>query len=215
MAMSHYIQIFTAILVIVNPIGAIPVFVSLTSGQSRDDRNRTIRVASISVAIVLTVAAFVGTAILNFFGISMQSFRIAAGILLLLMALAMLHAKRSTTKHSPEEAQEAATSHDSVGVVPLAIPLMTGPAAMSTVIIYVNKSTGWYETGFVVASGLVVALIVWVALKLATPIASALGKTGMNIVTRIMGLLLAAIAVEFITDGLAELFPGLLGIMKH
>jgi multiple antibiotic resistance protein len=126
------------------------------------------------------------------------------------MALAMLHAKQSSSKHSPEEAKEAAT-HDSVAVVPLAIPLMTGPAAMSTVIIYVNKSSGWLETGFVVFSGIVVALIVWIALRLATPIAKGLGKTGMNIATRIMGLLLAAIAVEFITDGLAGIFPGLVG----
>jgi multiple antibiotic resistance protein len=121
----------------------------------------------------------------------------------------MLHAKQSTSRHSPEEAEEAA-GQDNVAVVPLTIPLMTGPAAMSTVIIYVNKASGWFDTGFVIASGLVVAVIVWVALRLAAPIASALGKTGMNIVIRVMGLLLAAIAVEFITGGLGELFPGLL-----
>jgi multiple antibiotic resistance protein len=210
MAISQYIQIFTAILVIVNPIGAIPVFVSLTGDQSPAKRKQTVQTAAITVAIVLTVTAFVGEMILRFFGISMESFRIASGILLLLMALAMLHAKQSSSKHSPEEAEEAA-SQDNIAVVPLAIPLMTGPAAMSTVIVYVNKTSGWFDTGFIVASCLVVALIVWVALRLATPIASALGRTGMNIVTRVMGLLLAAIAVEFITSGLRELFPGLMG----
>jgi multiple antibiotic resistance protein len=209
MAISQYIQVFTAILVIVNPVGAIPVFISLTGDQSPSKRKRTAHTAAISVAVVLTVTAFVGEAILKFFGISIPSFRVAAGILLLLMALAMLHAKQSTSKHSPEEAEEAA-GQDSVAVVPLTIPLMTGPAAMSTVIIYVNKASGWFDTGFVIASGIVVAFIVWIALRLATPIASALGKTGMNIVIRVMGLLLAAIAVEFITGGLGKLFPGLL-----
>ncbi len=209
MAVSQYIQIFTAILVIVNPIGAIPIFISLTSDQSSAELKRTIRTVAITVAIVLTATAFVGEDVLRFFGISLEAFRIAAGILLLLMALAMLHAKQSRSKHSPEEAEEAATQ-DSVAVVPLAIPLLTGPAAMSTVIIYVNKMSGWFDTGFVIVSGLVVALIVWIALRLATPIAAALGKTGMNIVTRVMGLLLAAIAVQFITGGLGGLFPGLL-----
>ncbi len=210
MAINQYIQIFTAILVIVNPIGAIPLFVSLTSDQSPAKRKQTVRTTAITVAVVLTVTAFVGEMILHFFGISMESFRIAAGLLLLLMSLSMLHAKQSGSKHIPEEAEEAATQ-ESVAVVPLAIPLLTGPAAMSTVIIYVNKTPGLFHTGFVVASGIVVAAIVWVALRLATPIATALGKTGMNIVTRIMGLLLAAIAIGFITDGLSKLFPGLTG----
>ncbi len=210
MAINQYIQIFTAILVIVNPIGAIPVFVSLTGDQSPAKRKQTVRTAAITVAVVLTVTAFVGEMILHFFGISMGAFSIAAGILLLLMALAMLHAKQSGSRHSPEEAEEAA-NQDNVAVVPLAIPLMTGPGAMSTVIIYVDKTSSWFDTGFIVACGLVVALIVWVALRLATPIAVALGKTGMNIVTRVMGLLLAAIAVEFITSGLGGLFPGLMG----
>ena len=208
MQLNQYIQIFTAILVIVNPIGAIPVFIGLTGDQSPPERTRTARTAALSVATVLTVACFFGDMILHFFGISMESFRIAAGILLLLMAIAMLHARRSGSKHTPEEAAEA-EGKENIAVVPLTIPLMTGPAAMSTVIIYAHKVSGWFDTGFVVFSCLVVALIVWISLRLAIPIASMLGKTGMNIVVRIMGLLLAAIAVEFITSGLAQLFPQL------
>ncbi len=210
MELHQYIQIFTAILVIVNPIGAIPVFISLTGDQSSQEKAHTARTAALSVAIVLTVACFLGDTILQFFGISMESFRIAAGILLLLMSLAMLHARRSGSKHTKEEAEEA-ESKDNVAVVPLAIPLMTGPAAMSTVIIYAHKAQSWFETGFIVFSSIVVAVIVWGSLRLATPISSLLGKTGMNIVVRIMGLLLAAIAVEFITSGITELFPALVG----
>jgi len=210
MPLSQYLQIFMAILVIVNPIGAIPVFISLTGDQSTEERKRTARTATVSAGVVLIVACFFGEMILKFFGISMDSFRIAAGVLLLLMALAMLRAKTAESKHTPEEHAEAAT-RDNVGVVPLAIPLMTGPAAMSTVIIYANKATTWFDTGFIVASSIAVAFIAWVALRLSIPIARILGRTGMNIVIRVMGLLLAAIAIEFITSGLADLFPGWVG----
>ncbi len=162
---------------------------------------------------MLVVACFLGDMILEFFGISMASFRIAAGILLLLMALSMLHAKQSPSKHTPEEAEDAA-SRDNVAVVPLAIPLMTGPAAMSTVIIYAHKATSLFDTGFIIASSLATALIAWLALRMASRITVWLGKTGMNVAVRVMGLLLAAIAVEFITSGLGQVFPNLVSAGK-
>jgi len=203
MTTYEYIQIFVAILVIVDPVGALPVFISLTSDQTKLERRHTARVAAISVASALLIACLAGEPILKLFGISISSFQIAGGILLLLMALAMLPAKPRLSKHSPEEAQEA-ESMESIAVVPLAIPLMTGPAAMSTVIIYMHQAQGWFNTSFVILSCLAIGFIVWLTLRLAIPIGDYLGKTGINIITRIMGLILAAIAVEFLTAGILQ-----------
>jgi multiple antibiotic resistance protein len=124
------------------------------------------------------------------------------------MAIAMLHALPSRAHHATEEAQEAAEK-DNVAVVPLAVPLVAGPGAISTVIIYAQQATRWFDTVFLVLTSLLVAASVWGSLRLAEPISRTLGKTGTNIVTRLMGLILAAVAVEFITGGLAQLLPGL------
>jgi multiple antibiotic resistance protein len=202
---SDYIQMFTAILVVVNPLGAIPVFISLTTGQSPQDRKITAYITALSVAIVLILASVLGESILRFFGISIASFRIGGGILLLLMAIAMFHAQQTSAKHTPEEAQEG-EEKENVSVVPLAIPILSGPGAITTVIIYAYKVTRWIDYAFLIGCCVITALIVWLALRLGVPTAKMLGKTGINIITRIMGLLLAAIAVEFITNGLMETF---------
>ena len=128
--------------------------------------------------------------------------------MILLMAIAMLHARMSGARHTDEEADEA-HEKEQVGVVPLGIPLLAGPGAISTVIIYAHAGTGWAGTGLLVLEVWLVAGLVWLALRVGDRVAVVLGTTGMNIATRIMGLLLAAIAVEFITHGLKVLLPGL------
>jgi MarC family membrane protein len=133
---------------------------------------------------------------------------VGGGILLLLMAIAMLHARHSRIQQAPEETREA-EEKESIAIVPLAIPLLAGPGAISTVIIYAHRATTWFETGFLLLATLVVAAAVRLALYLANGIGTALGKTGINIVTRLMGLILAAIAVEFIAAGVSHLLPGL------
>jgi multiple antibiotic resistance protein len=124
------------------------------------------------------------------------------------MSIAMLQAQPSRAHHSIEDAEEAAEK-DSVAVVPLAVPLVAGPGAISTVIIYAQQATRWFDAGFLVLTSLVVAALVWGCLRLAEPISRALGPTGMHIVTRLMGLILASVAVEFIIGGVALLLPGL------
>lgn len=202
---SELIQFIVAIFVTSNPLGAIPIFLSLTKGYTDADRRRAARMASITVGVVLTVNIALGEIILNFFGISIASFQLGGGILILLMAISMAQARQSSMKHTKEESQEAAEK-DSIGVVPLGIPLLAGPGAISTVIIYAHRNEGWMEHGAMIAVCIALSLTVSVALQLASRIGQILGKTGINIGTRLMGLILAAVAVQFIFEGANELW---------
>jgi len=201
---SEYVQIIIALIVIIDPIGAIPIFVSLTADFTEQERRHTAYVTSLSVSIILVVSCLVGAWILKLFGINIASFRVGGGILLLLMSIAMMHAKESAAKHTDSEDEEA-HGKDHIAVVPLAIPLLAGPGAISLAIIYAEKMGGILNKGFLLASCIAVGLLMWGALRLALPISRILGKTGINIVTRIMGLILAAIAVQFIASGAVAL----------
>ena len=200
---------FGGLLAILNPIGAVPIFLGLTLGQGPDQRRRSARYAALAVAVVLVVAVWAGEAILGFFGVRIASFRVGGGILILLMAIAMLQARTSPSKQTQEEAEEAGT-RDSVGVVPIGVPLLAGPGAISLVIVDAQHAA--IGGRFVLSATIVVvAAIAWAALLAAGPIGRGLGRTGINIFTRLMGLLLAAVAVEYIATGMLELFPALAG----
>ncbi len=205
---SEYLKITIGLLAIVNPIGAIPIFISLTSYQTRGERIRAATITATAVTAILFAALILGEPILRLFGISMGSFRIAGGILILLMALSMFHASTSRAKQTQDEAEEAEVM-DSVAVVPMAMPLLAGPGAISTVIVYVHRAPGVVHYIATAAAILVVGLAVFMALRTAPFLSERVSRTGINIVTRILGLILAAIAVEFIVNGVRELFPGL------
>ncbi len=203
-----YVKIFTALLVIVNPLSAVPVFVSLTGSMSERERKRIARTTSVAVAVVLITATLIGESLLSLFGISIASFKVGGGILLMLMAIAMMQARQTRTRQTPEEAEEA-EDKQSIAVVPIAIPLLAGPGAISTVIIYANAAYDPAHIALIIFIVLLVAMVTWVALYVANPVSKMLGKTGINIATRLMGLLLTAVAVEFIAGGLVQLLPGL------
>ncbi len=206
--LSGYLHIFTALFVIVNPIGAIPLFISYTRGQSTQERRSAARTAATAVAVVLVISIFVGDYLLQFFGIGIPSFRVGGGILILLMAISMLNAQQGGARYTAEEGLEGEEKQNSA-VVPLAIPLLAGPGAISTTIIYAHKAYSILDKVALLIAALLVAAGVAIALYLAESIANRLGRTGINIATRIMGLILAAVAVEFIADGLLQLFPKL------
>jgi len=205
---TAYIKIFTTLLAIVNPLGAIPIFISLTGTMASAERRRIINTASITVVVVLIMAALLGKPLLDFFGISVASFKVGGGILLLLMAISMMQAKYAQTKQTPEEEAEA-EEKESIAVVPIAMPLLAGPGAISTIIIYADASPHVPHLTLLIIISVLVALLTWVALNIASPLRSVMSKTAINIATRLMGLLLAAIAVEFISGGLTVLLPGL------
>jgi len=198
------------LLAIVNPLACVPFFIHYTQGFSRAQRQRTIFVSSLTAFIVIAASALLGLQILEFFGISLASFQVGGGLLLLTAALSMLNAQPAEARANAQEVQDAETKAAmgaSIAVVPLTIPLLTGPATMSTVVIYAEKAKNFSELGSLVGYGLVIALATALCFALATPIARVLGKTGINVMTRLMGLILAALAVEVMSDGLQKLFP--------
>ncbi|KVL33400.1 YchE family NAAT transporter [Burkholderia sp. MSMB1835] len=199
---------FISLLALINPVGAVPFFLSLTAQQTDAERRRTIRIASVSVFCVMTVTALLGQQIIHFFGISVGSLEVGGGIIMLLMAINMLNAQIGNTRSTPEERDEAELK-DNIAVVPLAIPLLTGPGSISTVIVYAASAHHWYERAGLVAIGAALAFLCFVAMRLAEPIANWIGRTGINIATRLMGLMLSALAVEFIVNGLRALLPAL------
>lgn len=206
--LSEYLKFFAGLLAIVNPIGAIPIFLSLSSSQDKKTRNRTSAYAALTVMVVLCVALFMGEAILNFFGITIASFRVAGGILILLIAISMMHAKLSPAKQTEEETLDAAEKN-SIAVVPLGLPLLAGPGAISTIILYAHRDATIFHYFIGIVEVIALALSVWISFRLAPGIGRVLGKTGINIITRIMGLIIAALGIEFITNGLKVLLPGL------
>jgi multiple antibiotic resistance protein len=207
---SEYLKFFVALLAIVNPVGVIPIFINMTADQDEMVRNRNGVMAAVSMGIILMVVLFSGEAILRFFGISVGSFRVGGGILILLMAISMLHAKMSRVRQTEEEERDS-VERDSVAVVPLGTPLLAGPGAISTVILYAQRYSS--ITHYLYLLGIIVLLVGLTALafRLASPTARLLGKTGINVVTRLMGLIMAAVGVEFIANGLKQLFPVLGG----
>ncbi len=207
---AEYLKIFIGLVAVVNPLGAIPLFISMTGDEEAEQRRRTVNRVALAVMIILLVTLFWGELLLEFFGISIDSFRVGGGILILLMAIAMLHARTSGVRQTDEEAEES-VDKESVAVVPLAMPLLAGPGAISAVILAAHKA-GAFPHLLIIAAGIVaLSLIVWAVLRMAPWIESHISATGINIFTRIMGLILTAIAVEFIANGVKGLFPQLAG----
>ena len=210
MEWAYLFKIGIALFAIVNPIGSVPIFISATDGWEQKQKMRTANVVAFTVFLVLAASALFGEGILDFFSISIPSFQVGGGILILLIAINMLHAKQSHSKQTPEEAKTM-EERDVIAIVPLSIPLLAGPGAISSMIIAAQDSTTLGGQLSLLLPISVVAMLIWLTLQLSGYIAGKLGTIGINIVTRLMGLILAAMAVEFIAHGLSGLFSGLGG----
>ncbi|MCF8150747.1 MAG: NAAT family transporter [Burkholderiaceae bacterium] len=206
--MDFPIKPLITLLAIVNPIGVIPFYIHFTRSFSPEQRRKTIRTAAFAVFVVIAASALMGLKILEYFGITLASFQVGGGLLLLMSAIQMLQAEPAESKASDvDEGASRADSGASIAVVPLTIPLLTGPAAISTVVIYAEKAKSFWHLGTLLMYGLIIGLATWAALSMAGRIARFMGQTGINVMTRLMGLILAAIAVEVMSDGLIKLFP--------
>lgn len=205
---TEYTKILLGLIAIVNPLGAVPIFVALTNGAQEKERKAIARTVVITVTLVLLGSLMIGEMLLNFFGITVNSFRIGSGALIFLMAVSMMQARLSRVVHTQEEVREG-ESKESVAVVPLSMPLLAGPGAISTVILYSNKGEGAGHYLFIGLDILLLSFMLWIVLQSVPWITRHVSQTGINIFTRIMGLILAAIAVEFIAAGIKGIFPGL------
>ena len=201
-------KFIAALFAIMNPATAIPVFLAVTEGDKTEKRRRIAISAGVAVAVILTISAFAGKPLLALFGISLASFEGAGGIIILLMALSMLKAEPSKVHHSPEEAKEGSETANPA-IFPIAIPLLAGPGAISTVILFGDRLHGVGGYSIIIGGIFVMSIVLAISLAMAPILAKVLGKTGMNVVSRIMGMILAAIAVEMIASAFAKLWSGL------
>lgn len=198
---------FVSILFLVDPPGTVPAFISLTARYSPQKRRKTALVASVTTALTLAGFAAVGNVVFRVLGLTLPAFQIAGGLILFLVALDMIRAQRPT-RESPEEMKEGEEADD-VAIAPLAIPMLAGPAALSTVAVLMAQAQDAGQVMVVFLAIALTGLICYATLRLAEPIQKRLGKTGIHILGRVLGLILAGIAVQFILTGLkaAELIP--------
>jgi multiple antibiotic resistance protein len=206
--LQDYLRFLVALTAVLDPFLAVPIFLAVTSSHSVRARVVLVRVVVITVFAVLAASALLGETILTTIGASLAAFRVGGGLVLLLMALAMLNAQAGGVRQSEEEAAEIEAG-EVKGVVPLAVPLLAGPGAISTTIIAAQAGSGGAHLAAVLGCILLVSLITWIVLRAANAIGSRMGTTGLNIATRLLGLLLTAIAIQTMAEGLKELFPGL------
>jgi MarC family membrane protein len=193
---------FTSILFLVDPIAVVPTFLAITQGESVERRRATARRACMAAAILLIVFAAGGNLIFRAFGITLPAFRIAGGAILWLVAMDMLRGERPT-QESEAEIDEGRRKED-VALTPLAIPLLAGPGAISTVMVLSGQARTPARAAVVYASIVVTLLISWIMLRVGDRVMSHFGQTGIRVIMRIMGLLLAAVAVQFIITGVRE-----------
>lgn len=202
------VKAFVALLAIVNPAGNAALFLSLTGDDTPAERSRVAAVAAIAIATTLVVCVVAGDQILALFGIRMDDLRVAGGLVVLMIGLSMLHAQQSAVHAGPAETREGAQK-ESPAVVPLAIPIVAGPGAMATAIVATDAATRWSEKLQLIGATLAASALVYAAFRAAPLLQRRLGTSGMNIVVRIMGLLLAAIAIDMMAAGLRGEFPAL------
>jgi multiple antibiotic resistance protein len=205
--LTEYLRFVVTLTAVVDPFLAVPFFLEFTRADDSAQRAKLARVIALTVFIVLACATFVGESLLRLIGASLPAFRVGGGLVLLLMALAMLNAQVGGVRQSKAEADELQTG-DVSGIVPLAFPLLAGPGAISTSIIAAEHG-GLAHQFAVIGCIALVYLMSWAVLSRAHAIAERLSLSGLNIATRILGLLLAAMSVQTMAEGLKELFPGL------
>ena len=210
---SFSLLCFGSLFSIVDPFAAVPIFLALAGGESQASQSRTALRASVTCFVVLSAFALAGRLIFSFYGFTIGAFKIAGGILLFTVALDMVHAQPSDKRTTHEERAEAEARGD-VGLMPLGLPLLSGPGAIATVMVLGGRAKDLGQKIGVHAAVLAVSVLTFLILRSSVWVSKLLGRTGINIVVRIMGLILAAVAMQFILDGALETMPGL-GRVSH
>lgn len=198
---TFIIKTTIAMIAIVDPIGCLPLFLSLTSQHKKINKKNVVKMTAITVFIILVTSLFLGDKILNMFGITMPSFQICGGILLLIMAISMMLGKHQII----ESGQNGKSDKELIAFVPLSIPLLAGPGAMSNMIIAAHQAPNFINQSFLILPCLAVSFLIWLTLSFAENISKVIGAIGTKIITRVMGLLLGSMAIEFITRGVLDI----------
>ena len=211
---TEIIKIILAFVVLINPFSALTLFLDLTRGYSMIDRRKVARIACLTIFITISFFTVAGEVLLKALGISIGSFQLAGGILVFLIAINMMNGEGNPVKPDQDNFDVDHVKDfpptTAAAVVPLAIPMMIGPGGISTVIIYSSQISGPLQVSLVIVAGLLISIFCYLALMAAGRISRVLGDTGLNIMSRIMGMLLAAVAIEIIVSGLRTLFPSLM-----
>lgn len=207
MELVRYVLLsFGSIFSIVDPFAAVPIFLGLQVGESREAQRRTALRAALTCLCVLGTFALGGSILFKFFGITLPAFKIAGGILLFGVALEMMQAKHSETRATGAEQAEA-EKKDDVGLIPLGLPLLSGPGSIATVMVLVGNAPDFPHRVGVLVAVLAVSVLAFLVLGSASFFAKLLGQTGINVIGRIMGLILSAISIQFVIEGVGEAFP--------
>ncbi|MDR0965065.1 MAG: MarC family protein [Myxococcales bacterium] len=198
--LTFAIMAFSMLFFVMDPLGNLPIFITLTANETATQRRLTARRASIAAFVILFCCTLGGSYVFRLFGLTLDAFRIAGGVLLFLIGLDMLRAQPSRTRSSPEETDEG-VQKDDVAIVPLAMPLLAGPGTVASVMVLASQNKDWRYTLIVIAVVALCCLASWLILRAADPISHLLGHTGIAVFERIMGLLVVAIAIQFMADG--------------
>ena len=193
-----------ALIVIMNPIGNLAIYIGLITGRDEQDCNKTAKICAIAIFVLLMISLWIGWPILNFFGISIGAFRLAGGLIVLRIALSMIQGGNHTHKKGEKKIDDE--KQPSIAVVPMAIPVIAGPGAMAVIITHAHDFTLWQ---FLMASIIcaVASVFFWLLLKYTPKLARFLSEEALSVISRVMGLILAAIAIQMMAGGLTALFP--------
>ena len=208
MDFAQFVNTFIAILVVANPLSALPAVLKITRHQTLSEKRRTGLVAAFAVFIILIITTWIGSPLLMILGIKLPAFQVAGGMIIFTMAMSMLNAEESPIKQTAEEQKEKLRGAEGA-IVPLAIPIIAGPGAISALIVRVNQFPGMYNLLFLSGAVVLVSLVMGLLLYFASNLERLLGQSRINIINRLGGLILAAIAVQIVANGVIGLIPGL------
>jgi len=204
--LALFVKTFAGFYAIMDPVGSVPLFVAMTATNTEQERRAMVRRAILTAFGVLAFFGLTQMWLFRFFGFTMGAFRVAGGLFLFIIAFEMLTAKATGDRHSDEETSEGVSKHD-VSITPLAVPLLAGPATITGVILAFGQARGPLQHVAVAVALVTVCAAAWLTLRASTRLNAWLGATGTKIISRMMGLILGAMAVQFTAEGLVELFP--------
>ena len=209
MSGTQYITLMVSIIAMLNPLGNVAIYLAVAGKRKKAEQRQIVTQCTIAIAIILVIVVWIGGPLLSFFGISVGAFQVAGGLIVTLIGLDMLRAKQHSDNHDTHQDKKVSATKDSIGVVPLAMPIIAGPGSIAAIIAQANAMPSVVSKIEVSVGFIVIAICMGIILWFSPFIAKIVGESGMRIATRVMGLILTAIAFQMMGTGLKALLPGL------